>query len=532
MEIASLLRKAEDLLPVFLNKPVIDILAISRSDAMRPNNLANLIIDTIPVYDMLRNPETRNILIRVMSEQEAKNFAEFIGITKWEDVHCVHYKLTHAKFSKKILEKALEFFGEEYNEEPIINRAAIETISPEKYLFPYQVSTVKNLHDKLSKPPHKALLHMPTGSGKTMSAMRIVLLQLLETPDALVIWLAHNEELCEQAMEEFQRMWKAAGDREITTYRFFGRSKLNPLEAKSGFMSAGLLKMLSSASKNTTFLSEIAQKTKLVVIDEAHQSPAEKFSIVIEELAENKNTKLLGLSATPGRKSDALDNANRRLARFFAGHKVMLDSGQENPITFLIKECHLASPKFNNIKHAGERLSKEDLIRIERNVDIPKSILEKISADTIRNLAIVGEIMRLHKTHKKIIVFASHVKHAKTVSLILSAKKLNSNFVTSKTPPGIRSQMLHDFKNTDKPMILCNYGILTTGFDAPKTSAIVIARPTKSYVLYAQMVGRGIRGPKAGGNETCEISTIIDDDIAEFINITEIFTQWESVWND
>ena len=72
-------------------------------------------------------------------------------------------------------------------------------------------------------------------------------------------------------------------------------------------------------------------------------------------------------------------------------------------------------------------------------------------------------------------------------------------------------------------MILCNYGILTTGFDAPQTSAIVIARPTKSYVLYAQMVGRGIRGIKAGGNKTCEISTVIDSNINDFIDITEVF---------
>ena len=80
-------------------------------------------------------------------------------------------------------------------------------------------------------------------------------------------------------------------------------------------------------------------------------------------------------------------------------------------------------------------------------------------------------------------------------------------------------------------MILCNFGILTTGFDAPRTSAVVIARPTKSYVLYAQMVGRGIRGPKAGGNMSCEVATVIDEDIQEFINIERIFTRWEGSWD-
>ena len=78
-------------------------------------------------------------------------------------------------------------------------------------------------------------------------------------------------------------------------------------------------------------------------------------------------------------------------------------------------------------------------------------------------------------------------------------------------------------------MIVCNYGILTTGFDAPQTSAVLNARPTKSHVLYAQMVGRAMRGPKAKGNKNCEIVTIVDN-IDTFQDITKIFTNWEKSW--
>jgi hypothetical protein len=44
-----------------------------------------------------------------------------------------------------------------------------------------------------------------------------------------------------------------------------------------------------------------------------------------------------------------------------------------------------------------------------------------------------------------------------------------------------------------------NYGILTTGCDAPKTDVIVISRPVFRPVRYMQMVGRGLRGEKNGG---------------------------------
>ena len=81
-------------------------------------------------------------------------------------------------------------------------------------------------------------------------------------------------------------------------------------------------------------------------------------------------------------------------------------------------------------------------------------------------------------------------------------------------------------------MVLCNYGVLTTGFDAPLTSAAIISRPTKSLVLYSQMVGRVIRGPRVGGTPEAEIWTVIDTNLPGFDSLTGAFTNWEDVWRD
>ena len=59
--------------------------------------------------------------------------------------------------------------------------------------------------------------------------------------------------------------------------------------------------------------------------------------------------------------------------------------------------------------------------------------------------------------------------------------------------------------------MLCNCEVLTTGFDAPKVSHVVMARPTVSQVLYEQMVGRGLRGVAFGGTATCTILDCQDD---------------------
>ena len=75
-------------------------------------------------------------------------------------------------------------------------------------------------------------------------------------------------------------------------------------------------------------------------------------------------------------------------------------------------------------------------------------------------------------------------------------------------------------------------GVLTTGFDAPDISAAMIARPTRSLVLYSQMVGRATRGLKAGGNAEAEIVTVIDPDLPGFGSIADAFKNWEDVWHE
>ena len=529
VSLETLLLRAEGSLSRFLNKAVVEVLEVINPESIKPSNLAELIVRTVDTSAMLQNVTTRNIIINAMRENEASEFAKFIGVERGDNVH---YELMHKKFTKNVIGRALEFFGEKSNDRTFAMPPTRTEIKPQRQLFPHQLKTVEKVRAKLMQAPHRVLLHMPTGSGKTTSAMKVILIDLLERDSGLVIWLTHSEELCEQAMQEFQRVWKCAGDRSISAYRFFGRHDVDLLKVKKGFVVASLLKLLGTAKKDIKFLSEIAQKTRMVVIDEAHQATAPKFSIIIDELIKNKNARLLGLSATPGRKSDTVDPANIQLAQFFGNQKVVLDTGCENPIKFLIREKYLAKPKFNRIEYTGSNLTERDIESIKDDLDIPNFVLKKLSGNTVRNLKIVQEITRLAKAHKKIIVFAAEVEHAKSLSLILSAKQYNSCYITSNTHPDIRTEILTTYKNDNVSTILCNYGILTMGFDAPKTSAVVIARPTKSYVLYAQMVGRGIRGPHAGGNAKCEISTVADSEIDEFVKLTEIFTRWEAAWNE
>ena len=114
---------------------------------------------------------------------------------------------------------------------------------------------------------------------------------------------------------------------------------------------------------------------------------------------------------------------------------------------------------------------------------------------------IIDKCVRVYEK-KRILVFANGVRHSQELMMILKVnygyKKVES--VDGTTNPGIRRRIIKEFKKGDIT-ILCNFGVLTTGFDVPKIDTVIIARDVGSNALYTQMIGRGQRGPKSGGTD-------------------------------
>jgi len=294
----------------------------------------------------------------------------------------------------------------------------------------------------------------------------------------------------------------------------------------------GLQKAYSQSTKDTQFLTKLADRASLVVIDEAHQAIAPTYRHVIESLVDrHEATQLLGLSATPGRTWNDPEK-DAELSAFFARNKVTLKvDGYENPVDYLIHEGYLAQPHFELLEHAGAELSNHEVERLNNTLDIPSEILERLATDEKRNLLIIDRVEQLARLHKRIIIFATTVDHAYLLATVLQGRNIDASAITSTTDSSERQSLIEHFKsNKPQPRILCNYGVLTTGFDAPKTSAALIARPTSSLVLYSQMVGRAIRGPKAGGNSEALIVTVVDTNLPGFGQIQDTFINWEDVW--
>ena len=109
---------------------------------------------------------------------------------------------------------------------------------------------------------------------------------------------------------------------------------------------------------------------------------------------------------------------------------------------------------------------------------------------------------------ESILVFSCSVAHNYILKKLLSDIDIQAETIDANTSR--REEIINQFKQ-GQLKVLINYGVLTTGFDAPRTNACLIARPVGSLVEYSQMVGRILRGPRNTGNETNQLYTVQDN---------------------
>ena len=516
-----------------LDGSVVEILRAIDPKVLSEGRLGELAGYLVEPMEALRDPNARDQIIRLLPLLKARELAGRLGT---EDGRSLYDNLCAAASVKSALPVLFSFFGVVQDvRAPNLSISTVGTAIAAYGLFDHQRRAAQKVINLLSDRPYKAVLHMPTGSGKTRVAMHIIAAHLKKKEPTLVCWLAQNAELLEQAADEFECAWKHLGNRNVEIIRFWGNRKTDLMNARDGLIVAGLSKMSSLDARDPQTLLILADRVSLAVIDEAHQAIAPTYQAVLTELySKRPATALLGLTATPGRTwSDIEEDA--KLSDYFDGIKVKLEvEGYDDPVTFLIEEEYLARPEFRQLNSEVDfELSESDIKELSASIDVPESILDRLGADTQRNLKIISAIEELVTRHKRIIVFAPSVDNARMLTAILSYRNIESYVVTGKTNTSERKRIIKKFRgNANRNMVLINYGVLTTGFDAPATSAAIIARPTRSLVLYSQMVGRATRGRKAGGNEKAEIITVVDPHLPGFGSIVDAFTNWEDVWHE
>ncbi len=376
---------------------------------------------------------------------------------------------------------------------------------------------IKTLNEKGDKA--KCMISLPTGGGKTRTAVEAFVewLQPRFAEGKYLIWLAQSEELCEQAIASISQVWSSKEFSEsLRVYRFFGSNTIDLDDLCGGVLVCTINKLYNSVNSDDEFINEIISHCGALIIDEAHRATSpmyESLYLFSKKINGEDMFPICGLTATPGR----IDTSN--LSRLFQYNLITPNLGskyEENPLEYFRENNFLAKPihkeiqtKFSIGKINIEDSNGQESIINNLELHFKKTLNKDLAKDVLRNILII-ETLRNIPRGQQTLVYACTVDHAVYLSSIMNFYGKSSVVVSSDTRKPLRRKYIDQFKKGEIDFIF-NYGVLTTGFDAPKTENIVICRPTFSDVLYEQIVGRGLRGVKFGGTEFCTIIDFCDN---------------------
>ena len=396
----------------------------------------------------------------------------------------------------------------------------------------YQWIIVENVRKLLrgeDGAERRGMISMPTGSGKTRVAVQAIVEAMRD--DGLrggVLWVADRDELCEQAVEAWRQVWSSKGSQasRLRISRMWA-GQPRPLPTNELHVVVATIQTLNAKLSNQPREYEFLGDFKLVVFDEAHRSIAPTFTSVMQDIGLTRFQRsdepfLLGLTATPYRGQDEEETA--RLVRRYGGKR--LDSGAfpnddpQDVIRELQRMGVLAQADHETIE--GETFSSdvfppdewerilEELKQAVSLPWLPQGVEDRIARSSKRTKRIIEAYEKHVQPDWPTLIFATSVEHAQTVAALLNRKGVRARAVSGTTETATRRRVVEEFR-CGKLMALVNHGVFREGFDAPRTRAIIVARPVYSPNLYFQMIGRGLRGPKNGGGERCLILDVRDN---------------------
>jgi len=375
---------------------------------------------------------------------------------------------------------------------------------------PYQVEALAAIAGQVRAGKRRLLVALPTGTGKTV-IFAGALPFLRAGRRALVI--AHREELLDQA----------AGAIRLAHPDWTVDVEQADREASPGadVIVASIQTLTAAGGRRLRALDP--QAFGAIVIDEAHHVTARSYvealswfrlcpppsEVICDEWDEmSKRAKrevtalafgkwdvppsaptLLGVTATPNRAD---------------GHGleyVFDEIAYSRTIREMIEDGWLVAVRGVRVP-TGASLDRVSV----RGGDFAEGALAA-SIDTPERNAIAVRAYLDHAADRQCLAFTSTVAHAEHLAETFRQAGVPAVHVSGVTPSDERHAIIADFKS-GRTRVVANCAVLTEGFDAPATSAILMARPTKSATLYTQMLGRGTR--LSGGKDDLVVIDLVD----------------------
>lgn len=380
--------------------------------------------------------------------------------------------------------------------------------------YPHQEAAWRALDAHLAEAKgsgvFKGVLVMPTGSGKTETAVNWLLRNWVND-GGRVLWLAHREELLRQSARTFYRNSGLAQMRDSLRVRLVStrHCRFHQIDPADDIVCCSVHSLARAGGEAKRLLED---KQLFVVIDEAHHAPAKSYRDAIHALEAAGSHRLLGLTATPTRTAE---RERPELAKLFGKRTIYQVTAAE-----LIARELLARPIPINVRTEidGEsKMSPEDFKHLVAFHEPSPEMLARLGQSAARNDLIVKHFTSNRAKYGKTLVFTTDVLGAALLTEALRAAHVTAEYVASWRPDqkeGERvdpREIIERFRDPKSGLdVLVNVEMLTEGIDLPMTRSVFLARPTSSEVLLRQMIGRALRGPKAGGNKEAFVVSFED----------------------
>ena len=373
----------------------------------------------------------------------------------------------------------------------------------------YQETAIQKILESWQKF-RSCLIVLPTGCGKTVvfgelihrlltNKVKVEGEQWIGQDSVRAMILAHREELISQAADKVGRISGADVQVEM------GEMKVSPMFGQMPHVVVSTVQTQTAPLGGKVKVEGEGEQRMskfcpddfgVLVIDEAHHATAKTYRSCIEHYLSNPKCRLLGVTATPDRADEsALGSVFDTVAFEYTVTEAIHDGWLVPVKQRLVK---VDSLDFSKVSSCAGDFNQGELAQVleeEQN-------LHSIAVPTVE---ICG--------NRRTIIFAASVKQAERLAEILNRGKRDQGFgirdsglgigdsgstqdraawVCGMTPKDERRTILEDFK-AGRVQYLVNVGVLTEGYDDAGVEVVVMARPTKSRALYAQMAGRATR---------------------------------------
>jgi superfamily II DNA or RNA helicase len=322
-------------------------------------------------------------------------------------------------------------------------------------LWPHQTLAIDLLWRAMAEGHRRPMLMMPTGSGKTDTAIDIV--KRARAKNRRVVFTVPAIELIDQT---------------VTRFDTGGISDIGVIQAQHPLTNSDMPVQVASVQ---TLTRRKLPDTDLVIVDEAHRA----HKIVFDWMRRHERLPFIGLSATPWTKG---------LGKYYDALVIGATTRQLIRDGFLSDFLVFAPthPDLSGVRTVAGDYAEDELAEA---MDKPQ-----LTADVVSTWMKLGE-------NRPTLCFAVNRAHARSLVKDFSLAGVACAYVDGDTDRAERTRVRRAFE-AGQIKVVVNIGVLTTGVDWD-VRCLILARPTKSEILYTQIIGRGLR--TAAGKKDCLI---------------------------